>query len=130
MAEKEGISIQVCQIALHLLSVETYEWFHIKMWIKEQLPRLTNELMEYSKQAFSAQTQILSKKEALQFLYDFNADMRITFEAFKKKREKQVRNDCSHFLNFQSIFLPIFLKYFYLKFVIAVNKFLIQLFCL
>ncbi|XP_065676815.1 uncharacterized protein LOC136092468 [Hydra vulgaris] len=88
VAENKGFSVQHCEMALNC--VENQDWHSVRVWIKKRLPELTDIFMEYSKQAFSQQNEILSEKEAHQFLYDYKIDMRFAFVAFQRKREKQI----------------------------------------
>ncbi|XP_012555166.2 E3 ubiquitin-protein ligase RNF31 [Hydra vulgaris] len=88
IAENEGFSVQLCEMALNC--VQNQDWDSIRVWIKKRLPELTDKFMEYSKQVFSQQNEIVSEKEAHQFLYDYKIDMRLAFVAFRRKREKQI----------------------------------------
>ncbi|XP_065676830.1 E3 ubiquitin-protein ligase RNF31-like [Hydra vulgaris] len=88
VAENVGFSVQLCEMALNC--VKNHDWHSVRVWIKKRLPELTDIFMEYSKQAFSQQNEIVSEKEAHQFLYDYKVDMRLAFAAFQRKREKQI----------------------------------------
>ncbi|XP_047130661.1 E3 ubiquitin-protein ligase RNF31 isoform X2 [Hydra vulgaris] len=88
IAENEGFSVQLCEMALNC--VEKKDWDSVCVWIKNQLPKLTNIFMEYSKQVFSQHEEIISEKEVHQFLYDFEVKVSSAFKAFQKKREKQI----------------------------------------